>query len=122
VIYDEYVMSIHNDEFIVSIHKVKYCCFCRTRAIWPAWTPQLAMMFQTGLFAESFRCSNRQPPQLEAGVGVVKEEALLGRCSKPPVAEAWAWVGIGLGRTRRRGGGRSSGARARLVVKVAGGR
>ena len=47
---------------------------------------------------------------------------LVGRCSKPPVAEARAWVGIGLGRTRRRGGGRSSGARARLAVKAAGGR
>jgi hypothetical protein len=45
---------------------------------------------------------------------------LVGRCSKPRVAEARAWVGIGLGRTRRRGGGRSSGARARLVVKAAG--
>jgi hypothetical protein len=46
----------------------------------------------------------------------------VGRCSKPPVAEARAWVGIGLGRTRRRGGGRSSGTRARRVVKAAGGR
>ncbi len=42
-----------------------------------------------------------------------------GRC--PPVAEARTLVGIDLWRTRRRVGGRSSGARARLVVKAAGG-
>jgi hypothetical protein len=47
---------------------------------------------------------------------------LVGQCSEPPVAEARAWVGIGLGWTRRRDAGRSSGARARLVVKAAGGR
>jgi hypothetical protein len=58
-----------------------------------------------------------QPRQISA-----HGRALVGRCSKPPAAEARAWVGISLGRTRRRGGGRSSGARARLVVKAAEGR
>jgi hypothetical protein len=63
--------------------------------------------------------SGRMDCELEATNGCFGR--FLGRCSKPPVAQARAWVGISLGRTQRRGGGRSSGARARLVVKAVGG-